>query len=114
MKQPINLNKKRSPRLRKKLRIGEFRELGFGLEFVFKKDLSEEDVDLFIDAFLSEAIEPRLLAYGGGIGSGFVAKFGRGSASEEDRASVQNWLLVRPEVKDVNAGPLVDVWHHPF
>lgn len=43
----------RSQRLRKKLCVDEFQELGFELNLDFKEDLSEEAIDAFLAAFLA-------------------------------------------------------------
>jgi uncharacterized protein YggL (DUF469 family) len=40
----------RSRRLRKKLCVDEFQELGFELNLGFKEDLSDEAIDAFLDA----------------------------------------------------------------
>lgn len=47
----------RSQRLRKKLCVDEFQELGFELNLDFKEDLADEAIDAFLDAFLKEAME---------------------------------------------------------
>lgn len=103
--------KTRSRRLRKKLRIGEFQEHGFEVEAKLAGHLMPEKEDSFIDAFLSEIIEPCSLIFGGGLNSRFVAHGGRASATEGDRESVRSWLLPRPEVESVVIGPLIDAWH---
>lgn len=103
--------KKRSRRLRKKLRIGEFQELGFEVEVKLKNSLTSEAEFALVEAFLVEIIEPRLLIFGGGVKAGFIAFCKRGSASEKDREAIRNWLLSRPEVETVFIGPLVDAWH---
>ncbi len=100
----------RSRRLRKKLRVGEFQELGFEFEARLKEAItSEEETDL-IDTFISEIVEPRALAFGGGLEGGFVASCRRGSVSEGDRAAVHSWLSARQEVNIVTVGPLIDAW----
>jgi len=104
-------NKRRSRRLRKKLHVGEFKELGFEFEAELKFELSPDAYDILLDSFLVEIIEPRSLATCGGISGGFIAYFGRGSASEEDRKAVESWLLARPEYKAVSIGPLIDSWY---
>lgn len=106
-------NKRRSRRLRKKLHVGEFQELGFGFEVEFKTPATSELQELMIDCFLSEVIEPRLLAFGGWIGGGFITCDGRGSVLEDDREAIQNWLAARPEIGEVRVGPLKDAWHAP-
>ncbi len=53
-------------RLRKKLRRGEFQELGFEVRFRAVDDLSDEAFDNVADAFISQAIEANGLICGGG------------------------------------------------
>jgi uncharacterized protein YggL (DUF469 family) len=52
----------RSQRLRKKLCVDEFQELGFELNLDFKEDLSDEAIDAFLEAFIKEAMEANGLA----------------------------------------------------
>lgn len=104
-------SKRRSRRLRKKLHIGEFIELGFEFKVDFKTKLSLSAEEALVDRFLSEVIEPGSLTLGGWIHVGFVARIGRRSASELDRDSVRSWLLARPEISAVRVGPLIDAWH---
>ena len=100
--------KTRSRRLRKKLHLGEFQELGFFYEATIKGDIDEH---AFIDGLLSEAMEPNGLAFGGWVGGGAVSKLRRGSVSEDERQFVLNWLAGRPEVVSLSATGLVDMWH---
>lgn len=79
-----NLNKSRSKRLRKKLRIDEFQELGFNLSVSLKDDLDAESLEAFVDEFIFEAIENNGLVFGGGFNkdlSGFAALEKRGSVT---------------------------------
>lgn len=62
--------KHRSRRLRKKLRIGEFQEFGFGVSFQLRPELPKEELENFWDAFILEAIERNGLVYGGGTRMG--------------------------------------------
>lgn len=104
-------NKRRSRRLRKKIHVGEFRELGFRFEAELKDGLSPEQVDALADALLDEVIEPRRLALGGWADGGFVAYFGRGSATDEDRHALESWMRQRAEYASVTVGPLLDAWY---
>jgi len=101
----------RSQRLRKKLCVDEFQELGFELNLDFKEDLSEEAIDVFLDAFLKEAMEANGLGYVGGDDYGLVCLQKRGSVSAEQRANVEAWLKTRSELTSVEVSPLLDVWY---
>ena len=101
-------------RLRKKLRVGEFREMGFSLRFVLPPDLDEPAQMEFFDSFIGQAIEGNGLCYGGGCGAtwdGFVAHAGRGTVTEQDRERVRQWLARHTRVSGLVVGTLVDAWH---
>lgn len=104
-------NKNRSRRLQKKLHIGEFKELGFEFEGSFRAPLSPEEEDSLVDLFLSEVIEPNFLAFAGWVNGGYVACYGRGSVTEEQRLLIHSWLTNRPEYLTVQVGPLCDAWY---
>ena len=101
----------RSRRLRKKLCVDEFQELGFELNLNFKEDLTDEAVDDFLDQFLRDAMEANGLGYVGGDDYGLVCLAKRGSVSEAQRAQVEAWLKGRNELIDFSASPLLDVWY---
>jgi uncharacterized protein YggL (DUF469 family) len=101
----------RSRRLRKKLCVDEFQELGFELNLSFKEDLTEEAIDAFLDAFLTEAMDANGLDYVGGDDYGLVCLAERGSVTEEQRAIVEAWLTGRSEVIKVEVSPLMDAWY---
>ena len=101
----------RSQRLRKKLCVDEFQELGFELNLDFKEDLADEAIDAFLDAFLKEAMEANGLGYVGGDDYGLVCLQKRGSVTEAQRAAVEAWLKGRTELTSVEVSPLLDVWY---
>ncbi len=101
----------RSRRLRKKLCIDEFQELGFELNLDFKEELSEEAIDAFLEAFLKEAMEANGLGYVGGDDYGLVCLIKRGSVCEEQRTAVEAWLKARSELTSAQVSPLLDVWY---
>ncbi len=103
--------KKRSRRLRKKLRVGEFQELGFETKVKLTGSYTPEEQESLVEALLLGVIEPRSLSFTGWLKGGFVAHRSRGSATEDDRESVRQWLLSRPEVESAVIGPLIDVWY---
>ena len=104
--------RQRSRRLEKKLRIGEFKEYGFPVSIRLSPALSSKACDEFWDAFLTELIVPRDLAFCGRE-EGFVMRFGSGSATEADRAAVNDWLQARAGVERAVVGPLEDAWYAP-
>ncbi len=95
----------RSRRLRKKLCVDEFQELGFELNLDFKQELDDKAIDAFLDAFLKEAMEANGLGYVGGDDFGLVCLSKRGSVSEEQRAAVEAWLKGRSELTEVTVSP---------
>ena len=101
----------RSQRLRKKLCVDEFQELGFELNLDFKEDLSEEAIDAFLEAFLKDAMEANGLGYVGGDDYGLVYLIKRGSVSAEQRAAVEAWLKGRSGLTSTLVSPLLDVWY---
>jgi len=102
-------------RLRKKLHVSEFQELGFEVRFQVADNLSYDAFDTVVDAFISQAIEAHGLLCGGGgknpEWSVFVTRERRGSVTEEHRQAIERWLAAHPEVNAVHIGPLVDAWY---
>ena len=101
-------------RLRKKLRLGEFREYGLEVSFRLADNLPEAGLDRFWDSFIGDAIEARGLMCGGGCGRAwdvFVTRPGRCSATEDDRRDITAWLQRHSDVHDVRIGPLIDACH---
>jgi uncharacterized protein YggL (DUF469 family) len=103
-----DMSKRRSPRLRKKLHLGEFKEMGFCFEAKLKNGTNE---DALMDAFLLEAIAPAGLSFGGWITGGAIEKLGRGSVTEENRQQTLAWLKARPEIESLSASGLMDMWY---
>ncbi|WP_345689672.1 50S ribosome-binding protein YggL [Novipirellula caenicola] len=97
-------------RLRKKRRLGEFREDCFELTFEMSPALSNDDIDSLTDTFI-DMIESNGLQFGGGgnsLWSGIVQGPCRGAATESDRRAVLDWLNQQPDVLNTQAGPLRD------
>lgn len=103
--------KQRSRRLRKKLHVGEFQEFGFAFKSRLKANTAEET---FVDALMSEVIDPRGLEFGGWAAGGFVSRADTGSATDDDRTAVIDWLRARPEVESVRMSGLLDAWNTVF
>ena len=76
--------KNRSRRLRKKMHIEEFQEVGFSVAWRFPEGTSVEKIDEDVDAFINEVIEPNKLAFDG---SGYLAWEGLICKQEIGRAT---------------------------
>lgn len=105
-------SKNRSRRLRKKLRVDEFQELGFDLAWKFEEGTSVEQIDEFLSKFFAEVIEPNGLGYGGEgdlLWHGIICTQKLGKCTEEHRQLVKNWLEANG-AKSVEVSDLYDVW----
>lgn len=101
-------------RIRKKLFLKEFRELGFHVRFRFAEDMTDEDLETQLDQFLTEVIEKQGLDFGGSGHHewiGFVALDRRGSVTEEQRKSVADWLAGNAKVVEHDLSDLRDAWN---
>lgn len=112
---PAQAAKPRKRRLRKKLHLGDFQELGFSVE-VRLMPSAVPTFDQALDAWI-DFVESRTWAFGGG-GSmdsrkfwGFVTRFGSGTLTEEDRRAAKTWLNETSWTEGGEVGPLQDAWH---
>lgn len=107
--------KRHNRRQRKKLHIGEFRELGFEVSADLARQLDDEQREALLDAFLSECIEANGMLAAAAVthylDCYIVVSSARGSATEEQRERVRAWLAGRSEFSAVTVGPLTDAWH---
>ncbi len=101
----------RSRRLRKKLCVDEFQELGFELNMTYPEGTAPADIEAFLDRLTEEALVANGLGYVGGEDYGFVCLGKRGSVSEEQRQKVEAWLKGRKELASFTISPLMDVWY---
>ena len=104
-------NKQRSRRQRKKMHIGEFQELGFEYEVTLKQELTPQAQEAFMEKLLAEVVLPRNLVVGGWVREGFVTAYPRGSATEADRAAVEQWLKAQAPDASVRVSELKDAWY---
>ena len=103
---------KRSRRLRKKLHVDEFQELGFSVAWLFAEGTSEEEVDATLDQFINEVIDPNGLAYDGSgylVWEGLVCLQQTGKCTDAHRELVRNWLE-KKNLADIQVTELFDVW----
>jgi uncharacterized protein YggL (DUF469 family) len=107
LKRMVDDTRNRTRRLRKKLRVGEFRVMGFPVSISLIDSLSIEGSNAFWDRFILEAMERRGLLYGG-LGEGYATSEREVSATDVDRHHVQTWLLSQPEVIGCEIGHLTD------
>lgn len=107
-----NRLKRLNSRQRKKLRVGEFQELGFTLQATLNCD--EAASDAFLNAWL-EAVDAHGVSFGGnytkGELDGIVFPVGNVQVTAELRATLVSWLQGRKEIAQMEAGELLDVWH---
>ena len=97
-------------RLRKKLRVLEFQEMGFKVNFDLHLPETDAAQFAFWDKLVAE-VESNGLLIGGGLDDFFVQANSRRSATETDRQAIETWLLQQPEVSAVTIGPLIDAWY---
>ncbi len=104
--------KSRNRRLRKKLRVDEFQELGFDIAWKLADDTDSEGIDDFLSKFFSEVIEPNGLGFGGEgdtLWHGIVCTQKLGKCTEEHRQAVEKWLKDNG-ASAVAVSELYDVW----
>lgn len=100
-------------RLRKKLRLREFQEMGFSVKFDLNLPNTSEANFAFGDKLIAE-IESNNLLMGGSLNGFFVQSDSRRSATDADRQAIESWLRQQPEVTAIGVGPLVDAWYGSF
>lgn len=106
------LNKKRSRRLRKKLCVGEFQELGAEVSF----QAVDIDFDLALDKWI-EFVESNAWSFGGGgnlyqnLISGFLTNSPGKTLTNQDLQLVEDWFNKSDWVAEFNIGSLKDAWH---
>lgn len=106
--------KPRTRRLRKKLRVGEFQELGFAISFRF--DSQRYNLDQALDHWI-EFVESQGWGFYGGGGegsdtmSGYLTRFERGTLGEADRQLAHQWFDSQPGFVCIQCAELSDAWH---
>ncbi len=102
---------KRSRRLRKKLYVGEFTVFGFEASMSFD-DIDETVLDSFLDELLAFVSSRNLsISCGGGVDEfdAFICSGERyGSATEDDREALSNWLNEKAFIQNIEVDYLVD------
>ena len=105
--------KNRNRRLRKKLRVDEFKELGFDLSWDFAEGTTETQIDAILDGFIAEVIDPNKLAFaadGNLQWDGMICTETHGKCTEEQREQVKTWLEAKG-IQNLIVSPLFDLWY---
>lgn len=102
-------------RLRKKFHLAEFQELCFKISAEPKPDLSDDEFDKILDAFIGE-IEKKKLNFGGGGSQkslqGVIASNRKHSSpTEKQKQEVGDWLRKQSNVSTVTIGEFRDAWY---
>jgi uncharacterized protein YggL (DUF469 family) len=111
---PNEMNKHRSRRLRKKLRVGEFQEFGVTIDLTFNQTVLEFEQAL--DELLAY-VESQGYVFGGGGSmtcneiSGFLCKSERGTLTETQVTELKGWLQQMPWVTEFSVSGFIDAWH---
>ncbi len=104
--------KNRNRRLRKKLRVDEYQELGFDVAWKLADDVDSDAVDAFLSKFFDEVIEPNGLGFGGEgdvLWHGLICTQKIGKCTDEHRSAVEKWLTDNGATS-VAVSDLYDVW----
>jgi len=103
----------RNRRLRKKLRLDEFQELGFYMSWSFAEGTTEDTIDAVLDGLIADVIDPNHLAFaadGNLQWEAMVCTEKLGKCTEEQRLQVQAWLETK-DLIDLQVTQLVDIWY---
>lgn len=102
-------------RLRKKKHFGEYTEWGRQLIVTLKR---KDELDMFLDAFIHEAVEANGCFCGGGGKEDkldLIIELGCRSDDPESRLKrIAAWLDERTDVQSWKAGEEFDIWHGNF
>jgi uncharacterized protein YggL (DUF469 family) len=101
-------------RLRKKLHKGEFKELGFGIFLKLRPELTETELEAWLDDLI-EIVERLNLGIGGGgrhEQEFFCSRLaGRSPVSLEDQEALGRWLAQDGRLVSFKLGNLEDAWY---
>ncbi|WP_298444851.1 50S ribosome-binding protein YggL [uncultured Ferrimonas sp.] len=108
----IKQNAKRNARIHKKLRTGEFQELGFDVFWTFNAEASEAQIDQVVGQLIDDVIEPQQLGFSGSghrAWEGLVCTRDIGKCTDAHRQAIVAFFNDKP-VSDVKVTELYDVW----
>lgn len=101
-------------RQQKKLLVGAYQELGFGILFQFKADTDPQVIDSTLDAVLSLVDEEGATFGGycnGQLFEGMVMPLNRQVITAESRQKVIDLLATFAHIEDVQVSEFVDAWY---
>lgn len=102
----------RSRRLRKKLHLDEFQEIGFIVNWNFSESVTTASIDTFLNTFIKEVVEPNGLGFGGSgylDWEGIICLQKVGKCTEQHRALIADWLISNG-MANVETSELYDIW----
>lgn len=105
-------NAKRNRRIRKKLRVDEFKELGFEVSWKFPAGTEDAQIDAVIDGLINDVIEVNGLGFAGGGDlewEGIVCTQKIGQCTDEQRVAVKAYLEGQ-SLENVEVTELFDLW----
>lgn len=107
-------------RLRKKYRVGEFRELCFEFVFEYKGDVDSAECEQFLQNFVEQCIDANNLDCEGLlspqddstiVGSIVARGVDPTKTNNEQREAVKAWLEAQEDLEIKAFGELVDAWY---
>jgi len=92
----------------------DFCQLGFPISFFVLPETEHSSISLVLEDLRYEVLSPNSLECSGGCSrdrfQGFVIRW-QGSAGEEDRRELSEWLELRPEIAGYDVGRLIQAWY---
>lgn len=105
-------NAKRNRRIRKKLRVDEFKELGFEVSWKFPAGTEDTQIDNIIDGLINDVIDVNGLGFAGGGDlewEGIVCTQKIGQCTDAQREAVKAYLEGL-SLENVEVTELFDLW----
>jgi uncharacterized protein YggL (DUF469 family) len=98
-------------RLRKKLMLREFQQLGFRFQFDFVEPIDEAKEWGFLEALMAYEDANGISAAGGPNSFYVYFDFNRASVTPQQRQNLIEWLKQRTDIINVEVKPLTDAWY---
>lgn len=97
-------------RQRKKLHIGEYKQVTLILRVELNPELTELEIDVFVDRFVVEVLDKRNLNGFGIIGEYFSVTSETNTVTQDDVDMIEHWLKHQSEVLGAT-GEIQDAWY---